>query len=120
MKSSDFRQLIVWQKGMDLAYEIYSLVKSLPREETYALSDQLRRSAVSIPSNIAEGQGRNSAKEFMKFRAIARGSLWELSTQIELCERLSYLTPEQTSKTNTLISEISKMLTALSKSLTNN
>ena len=102
---------------MDLACEIYSLVKLLPKEETYALSDQMRRAAVSIPSNIAEGQGRNSSKEFVKFLAIARGSLWELSTQIELSEKLSFFSPSQTSNVNTLITEVSKMLNALSNSL---
>ena len=87
MKSSNFRDLTVWQKAMDLTVEIYKLIKNLPKEETFALSDQIRRAAVSIPSNIAEGQGRVTAKEFIRFPSMARGSLCELSTQIEICER---------------------------------
>ena len=69
----NFKELIVWQKAMDLTWEIYQIAKRLPKEETYALSDQMRRAAVSIPSNIAEGHGRNSTKEFIQFLAIARG-----------------------------------------------
>ena len=118
MKSSDYRQLKVWQKAMDLATEIYRLVKFLPKDETYALSDQMRRAVVSIPSNIAEGQGRNSDKEFINFLSIARGSLWELETQLELCLRIGYLGANQTSKASSLTTEVSKMLNALSISLT--
>ena len=117
MKSSDYRQLTVWQKAMDLTVEIYNLVKRLPREETYALSDQMRRAVVSIPSNIAEGQGRNSDKEFINFLSIARGSLWELETQIEICERLHYIDSELASKVYSLTTEVSKMLNSLSNSL---
>jgi four helix bundle protein len=117
MKSSDFRKLQVWQKAMLLTTEIYSLVKFLPREETYALSDQMRRAAVSIPSNIAEGQGRNSKKEFTQFIAVARGSLWELSTQLELCGRINYLSPSQRANAEELISEIGRMLNALANSI---
>ena len=86
MKSSDYKQLIVWHKSMDLVVEVYSLVKLLPKEELYALSDQMRRAVVSIPSNISEGLGRNSDKEFIQFLSVSRGSLWELATQIEVCE----------------------------------
>ena len=117
MKSTDYKQLIVWQKAMDLTTEIYSLVKFLPKEETYGLSDQMRRAVVSIPSNIAEGQGRISDKEYVNFLSIARGSLWELSTQIEICERLKYINQNQTSKSINLITEISKMLKSLANSL---
>ncbi len=70
----DFKDLIVWQKAMELVVEVYNLVKKLPKEELFALSDQMRRSAISIPSNIAEGQGRNSTKEYIHFLAIAKGS----------------------------------------------
>ena len=117
MKSSDFRELKVWQKAMDLTVEIYSIVKLLPQEETFALSGQMRRAAVSIPSNIAEGQGRDTMKEFIRFLAVARGSLRELSTQLEICERVGYLEQSQTLKAKELIEEIDKMLNALSKSL---
>ena len=120
MKSSDFRKLIVWQKAMDLTIEVYSLVKLLPREENYCLSDQMRRAAVSIPANIAEGQGRDTDKEYNRFISIARGSLWELLTQIEICERLSYISTVQSAKARDLITEISKMLFALSNAITPN
>jgi four helix bundle protein len=117
MKSSSFRDLIVWQEAMDLAIEIYQLVKLLPKEETYSLSDQMRRAAVSIPSNIAEGQGRITSKEFIRFLSMARGSLCELSTQLELCERLGYLNTSRTSLSQSLIVEITKMINSLSKSV---
>lgn len=105
---------------MNLTTEIYKLVKFLPREETYALSDQMRRAAVSIPSNIAEGQGRNSDKEFVNFLSIARGSLWELETQLEICVRLGYIDQNPTSNVYSLTTEVSKMLNALSNSLKSN
>ena len=76
-----FQDLIVWQKATDLVIEVYNLVKELPKEEQYALSDQMRRAAVSIPSNIAEGQSRNSTKEFIQFLSVAKGSNAELQTQ---------------------------------------
>ncbi|MBQ9820619.1 MAG: four helix bundle protein [Muribaculaceae bacterium] len=117
MKSSDFRELKVWQKAMDLTVEIYSIVKLLPHEETFVLSDQMRRAAISIPSNIAEGQGRDSMKEFIRFLSVARGSLRELSTQLEICERVNYLEQLRTVKAKYLIGEIDKMLNALSNSL---
>ena len=117
MKSSNYKELKVWQKAMDLTVEVYKLVKLLPKEETYALSDQMRRAVVSIPSNIAEGQGRNSDKEFIQFLSIARGSLWELETQIEICLRIGYIDQNLTSTIYNLIAEISKMLNALSNSL---
>ena len=102
---------------MDLAVDIYRIVKYLPKDETYALADQMRRAVVSIPSNIAEGQGRITSKEFIRFLSVARGSLSELSTQIELCERLQYLDQSQTTDIHTRITEIAKMLNALSNSL---
>jgi four helix bundle protein len=122
MRSSDYKQLKVWEKAMDLTMEIYSLVKLLPKKETYVLSNQMRRAVVSIPSNIAEGRGRNSNKEFLNFLSIARGSLWELETQLEICKRLGFLDNTQTDKSYVLITEVSKMLNALSNSLitTNN
>ncbi len=117
MRSSDYKQLKVWEKAMDSTMEIYSLVKLLPKEETYVLSNQMRRAVVSIPSNIAEGRGRNSNKEFLNFLSIARGSLWELETQLEICKRLGFLDNTQTDKSYVLITEVSKMLNALSNSL---
>ncbi|MBQ9164272.1 MAG: four helix bundle protein [Bacteroidaceae bacterium] len=114
MKSSNYKELRVWQKSMDLTTKIYNLVKLLPKEETYALSDQMRRAAISIPSNIAEGQGRNSDKEYINFLSIARGSLWELETQLEICVRLGYVEQSIIADTLDLITEVSKMINGLS------
>jgi four helix bundle protein len=116
IKTSDYQDLKVWQKAIDLTVEVYELVKLQPRDEHYALSDQMRRAAISIPSNIAEGQGRITTKEFIRFLSMARGSLWEISSQIELCERLNYLDQVQTSNARQMIIEISKMTNALAQS----
>lgn len=113
MHTSDYKQLKVWQKAMDLTMEIYRLVKFLPREETYALSDQLRRAVVSIPSNIAEGHGRGTDKEFIKFLWIARGSLLEVETQLIICNRLALIKVEESKFAQSLIVEVGKMLNAL-------
>ena len=115
MKSSDYQDLKVWQKAIELTAEIYELVKLLLREEQYALSDQMRRAVVSVPSNIAEGRGRGTDKEFVPFLLMSRGSLWELSTQLVICERLHYLNQSQTSNARQMITEISKMINALAK-----
>ena len=77
-----YQDLVVWQRSMELVKEIYSLIKYLPKEELYGLSDQMRRAAVSIPSNIAEGQARYSNKDFIGFLYISRGSIAELETQL--------------------------------------
>lgn len=116
----DFKDLIVWQKAMDVTAEIYNLVKRLPKEETYALSDQMRRCAVSIPSNIAEGQARNSNKEFIQFLAIAKGSKAELETQLLLCVKIGYLTETEIVKTRNLLQEIGKMINVLQQKLITN
>ena len=86
-----YRELEIWRLSMDLAEDIYNVLKAFPREELYGLSDQLRRAAVSIPSNIAEGFGRDSNNDFAHFISIAKGSLFEVSTQLELASRLGYL-----------------------------
>lgn len=112
-----YRELIVWQKAMDLVEEVYRLVKLLPREETYALSDQMRRAAVSIPSNIAEGHGRNSEREFLRFLSIAQGSRAELDTQIEICIRLKYVDMEQVVTAQKLSNEVGKMLRKMMQNL---
>ena len=114
----DYRELVVWQKAMELAAEIYRVVKLLPREELYALSDQMRRAAVSIPSNIAEGQARNSTKEFINFLSMARGSNAELQTQCLLCLRLSYIPESELKASLSLSNEIGKMLNSLINKLT--
>lgn len=90
----NYRDLTVWQKAMDLVEETYRLTKEFPREELYGLTSQMRRAAVSIPSNIAEGHGRGSDTEFLRFLRIAYGSLRELETQVIIAVRLMYATPE--------------------------
>ena len=108
-----YEDLIVWQKAIDLVVEVYKLVSLLPSDELYALSNQMKRSAVSIPSNIAEGQERGTAKDFAKFLYIAKGSKAELETQLLICTRLEYLSQEQTVTAKGLLMEVGKMLNAL-------
>lgn len=112
------KELVVWQKSMLLVEEVYRLAKKLPKEETYALSDQMRRAVVSIPSNIAEGNGRESEKEFARFLTIAQGSNAELETQLLICRRLGYVSSEELRSACSLQEEISKMLRTLIKKLT--
>jgi len=112
-----YEDLIVWQKAMDLVAEVYKIAKLLPDEEKYALSDQMRRAAVSIPSNIAEGQERNTTKDFINHLYIARGSKGELETQLLICVRLQYLVQSQIEMAQGLLVEIGKMLNALIQSL---
>jgi four helix bundle protein len=86
-----FRDLLVWQRAMDLTQLVYGLTEAFPRSELYGLTSQMRRSAVSIPSNIAEGAGRSTKRDFAHFIVIARGSNYELETQILIAERLGYI-----------------------------
>jgi four helix bundle protein len=85
-----YKELIAWQKAMDLVSDVYSVSQEFPRDEIYGLTSQVRRAAVSIPSNIAEGQGRRSPKEFVQFLRIARGSIAEVETQLLIAVRLGY------------------------------
>ena len=117
MTVQNYKELIVWQKAMDLVVEVYRLTKAFPKEELYGLTSQVRRAVVSIPSNIAEGQGRKGTKEFLNFLSIARGSLMEVETQILLAERLSYLAPTESTKALSLMEEVSRMLSGLRASL---
>ncbi len=117
MEIQNYRDLLVWQRAMDLVVEVYRLVKLLPKEEQYALADQMRRAVVSIPSNIAEGQARKGKKEFLNFISISQGSRAELQTQLLICEKLDYLTREETKKALLLTEEIGKMMFSLTKKL---
>lgn len=94
VKAQSFRDLVVWQRAMQLTVAVYQLTKDFPREEQYGLTNQLRRSAVSIPSNIAEGQGRLTVGEFKQFLGFARGSNFEVQTQLELARALNFGNPE--------------------------
>lgn len=113
----DYQSLDVWQRAMELAEEIYKLIDKLPREERFALCDQMRRAVVSIPSNIAEGKGRNSDKEFIYFLKIAMGSKCELETQLILCERLHFLERNETLIAWKLCGIVGKKLNSLKNTL---
>ncbi len=117
MKTSDFKNLQVWQMSMDLACEMYNLIRTLPSEERFGLCDQMRRCAISIPSNIAEGQARNSNKEFIHFLSISRGSVAELQTQLLLCIRLKYTDSLIADNLLTYLTQIDKMLSSLMNSI---
>ena len=110
MKIESYEKLIVWQKSMDLVIAVYTLTKRFPRDEVYSLISQMRRSAVSIPSNIAEGSRRGTRKDFRNFLLIAYGSGAELETQMKLAQRLSYGSIEDYAKANTLLDEVMRML----------
>ena len=113
MKS--FRELDVWNKAMELTDLVYEIASKLPQSEKYALSDQIRRAVVSIPSNIAEGFGRDSHRDFAHFLSIARGSLYEVDTQLEIALRRGYIKKNDT--ITSLMNDVSKMLSVLSRRL---
>jgi four helix bundle protein len=110
-----YRDLIAWQKAMSLVTHIYDITKRFPDDERFGLVSQMRRCAVSIPSNIAEGQARNTTGEFKQFVGIARGSVAELTTQILIAEQLSYISEPQ--RTVEMAEEVGRILTGLSQSL---
>ena len=112
-KTFSYRNLIVWQKAKQLVRLVYGEVKRLPAEERYALGDQIRRAVVSIPSNIAEGAGRVSNRDYGHFLSIARGSLYETINQLEIAQDLGYAT--LTEEIEELAAEVGRMLTALMK-----
>ena len=112
------KDLLIWKKGIKIVILVYQLVKSFPKEELYALTSQLKRASVSIPSNIAEGFGRNTDKSFSHFLAISRGSLYEVETQLLIAEELGFISDDK------LFAEIlgeieqqSKMINSFSKTL---
>lgn len=107
------RDLMAWQKAMALVTEIYRVTCEFPQCELYGLVSQLRRAAVSVPSNLAEGHGRNSRKEFHHFIGQARGSLAEVETQVEIARNLGYVTPGQASELLVRIAEVGRILTGL-------
>ncbi len=116
-KIESFRELIVWQRAMQLANSVYDLIIKFPKEEMFGLSSQMRRAAISVASNIAEGSQRGGKKEFIHFLTIARGSLAELLTQLILaCDR-QFITKDEYSKTHDLIDEVSRMSMRLIQSL---
>jgi four helix bundle protein len=112
-----FRDLTVWQRAIDLTVCIYELTAEFPNAEIYGLSSQMRRAAVSVSSNIAEGAGRGGKKEFRQFLSMARGSNCELQTQLLISSRLKIASQEQLLKANGLSQEVGRMLNGLSRSL---
>ena len=117
MAVKSYRELTTWQKAMDLVVQVYKMSRSFPREEAFGLTSQLRRAAVSIPSNIAEGQGRGSPKDFKRFLAIAYGSLQETETQIMLAHRIGYLQDAHQAQLLTQCAEVGKLINGLSQSV---
>ena len=115
--SHSYRDLLVWQKSMVLVKEIYLETRSFPKKEAYGLTSQMRRAAVSVPCNIAEGQGRASKKEFKQFLALSRGSLLELETQLQIAADLEFLRADQTKPLVGKTEELLRMLNGLIASL---
>jgi four helix bundle protein len=114
------RDLIAWQKAMTLAEIVYKSTRNFLKEEIYGLTSQIRRCVVSIPANIAEGQGRRSKKEFQQFLGHARGSLLELDTHLELAFRFGYLSSESYQKIKVQIDEVGRLVNGLIRSLNEN
>jgi len=112
-----FKDLVVWQEAMKLVEMVYQQTRNFPKEEIYGLTIQMRKAAVSIPANIAEGYGRRSRKEYLHFLSVANGSEAELETHILIAERLCFLTKEQTEQVQAQLQSVGKLLSALRKSL---
>jgi len=114
---SNFRKLLVWQKSMSLTTKIYDNTKSFPKEEIFGLTSQLRRCAISVPSNIAEGFGRDSKNELIRFLNISVGSLFELQTQLEIAKNIHYLDEEEFNNLYEDSREVERMLIAFIKKI---
>lgn len=117
MTVRNYSDLIAWQKAMDLVEMVYAATKHFPKEELYGLTNQVRRAAVSVPSNIAEGQGRKSTNEFLRYLSMAHGSLREVETQVIIAARLLYLEERETNDLLALASEVGKLINGLINSL---
>jgi four helix bundle protein len=115
--AQSFRDLVVWQRAMQLTEAVYRLTRDFPRDEQFGLTSQIRRSAVSIPSNIAEGQGRASVGEFKQFLGVARGSTCEVQTQLEIARTLKFGSPKSIDEAIAISDEVRKMLFGLLASL---
>ncbi len=113
-----YRELLIWKKGIELVKEIYGLVRRFPKEELYGLGNQLRRSSISIPSNIAEGQARQSAREFKQFLFIALGSLAEVDTQLVIAGELGFVVVHDVQRLEEEVTELRKMISGLVRKLT--
>jgi len=113
------KDLDVWNKAIDFVSDIYMLTKTFPKEELYGLTSQIRRAAISIPSNIAEGAARTSSKEFSQFLSIALGSIAETDTQLIISNNLNYINEQQLNKLSSKLTDIRKMILGLKKHLMN-
>lgn len=116
-KINDYRDLVIWQKGLELSLNLYKVTKSFPQEERYGLISQIRKAAVSVPSNIAEGQARYSKKEFVRFLYFAKGSLAELDTQCIMAKELEYITENTYKGLSSKIDELQRMIFSLIRKL---
>jgi four helix bundle protein len=112
-----YRDLVVWQKAVALVTEVYRITKEFPKDEVFGLISQMRRSAISISSNIAEGHGRASRKEYVYFLSNARGSLLELETQVTIAQNLTYINEPITTRLLTLTAEIGRIINGLMSAL---
>jgi four helix bundle protein len=108
--NKSYRDLVAWQKAMDVVTAVYQVTACFPKEEVYGLTSQLRRAAISVPGNIAEGQGRRGVAEFRHFLRQASGSLMELETQMMIAERLHYASPESASQILNRTAEVGRVL----------
>ncbi len=117
MSGKNYQDLIVWQEAMDMVEQVYRETAGFPKEETYGLKIQMRRAAVSVPSNIAEGQGRRTKRDFRNFLSIAHGSLRELETQILIAKRLNYFRGCEVENLLELVGRIGRRTLALANSL---
>ncbi|MBI4054308.1 MAG: four helix bundle protein [Candidatus Doudnabacteria bacterium] len=117
MKVESYKELIVWKKSLDLVEEVFKLTASFPQSEAYGLSNQMRRAAVAIPSNRAEGAGRQYRREFARFVYIANGSAKELETQLIIVQRLKFAGQPEFNRVHSLLVEIMKMLSSLCSKL---
>jgi len=117
MAVQSYRQLIAWQKAMELVRLVYELTDKFPREERFGLTIQIRKAVVSVPSNIAEGQGRNSTKEFINHLSIAYGSFMETETQNLIAEMRKYITSDESNSVLEKAAEVGRLVNGLTNSL---
>jgi four helix bundle protein len=117
---SHFRKILVWQKSISLVTKIYKATSTFPKEEMFGLTSQIRRSSVSVPSNIAEGSGRESSKDFLRFLYISLGSIFEMQTQLEIAKNIIYINEEEFNLLYEDSREIERMLASLIRKLKDN
>lgn len=117
---SNFRNLLIWQKSKVLVTKIYTVTNNFPKEEVFGLTSQIKRSAISIPSNIAEGLGRESSNEFLRFLKISIGSLFELQTQLEIAKNIIYLDEETFNNLYEDTRELERMIVSFTNKIKNN